>query len=74
MILLLAIAADHNVISVEGIDVIHGLIVLLGMYYCTDQDYPWCYSQFLGILQTIGLKEEIKGFKGVKTNGYVQWM
>ena len=57
-ILLLAIAADHNVISVEGTDVIHGLIVLLGTYYCTDQEYPMCYSQFLGILQTIGLKEE----------------
>ena len=35
-ILLLAIAGDHNVINVEGIDVIYSLTVLLGVYYCTD--------------------------------------
>ena len=57
---LLVMAADYNVINAEGIDVIHGLIVLLGTYYCTDQEYPRCYSQFLGISQTIGLTEEFK--------------
>lgn len=68
---LITIVADGHNITVDGTDIVHGIIILLGTYYIANLQYPRCYSQFLGLIQEVGLKEE---YKGTTSTGYTNWM
>ena len=70
-VVLICLVGDGTIVNIDGTDVCHALLVLMSVYYILDMRYPRCYSQFLGILQEIVMKEK---FIGKCSSGMVEWM
>ena len=70
-VVLVSAVGDARVISIKETEIIHGLMVLIGLYYICGLSFPRPYGQFLGIMQEIGMKEQ---YKGSKSQGFMQWM
>ena len=60
-VVLTAVVADSRVISVKETDIVHAIIVMIGLYYICDMKFPRCYGQFLGMLQEVAIKEKYSG-------------
>ena len=60
------VVGEGQTISCQSDSVIGCLIVLLGVYYVMDINYPDMYSQLLGFLQQHIIKEPFTLKKGTK--------
>ena len=70
-VVLICLVGDGTIVNIDGTDVCNALLVLMSVYYILDMRYPRCYSQFLGILQEIVLKDK---FQGTSSSGMIEWM
>ena len=71
LIVNMAIVCDGVYILLETKETVEAMLVLLGIYYITDLEYPRVYAQVLGFLQQTVLLQQ---YEGHKTSGFIQFM
>jgi hypothetical protein len=55
---LITLAADTLIIQLQDCDVIYGILALVASYFVFSVSYPKSYSQQLGLLEQLLLKEK----------------
>ena len=70
-VVLICLVGDRTTVNIEGTDVQNALLILICFYYIIDLDFPRCYSQFLGIVQELVIKDK---FTGNSSTGMIEWM
>lgn len=70
-VVLISCVGDNQIVNIEGVDVRNSLLILISLYYILDLNFPRGYSQFLGVVQEIVVKDK---FKGNCSGGMIEWM
>ena len=70
-VVLTAVVADSRVITLKDTDIVHGIIVMIGLYWICDMKFPRRYSQLMGMLQKVAVREK---YSGSTSTGFSDWM